>query len=183
MNTSLCSRYARYSSRGGCGRAPSSNSTGVSRSAAIARETACRSAASSPSVELTNTRRRWSGVRMAMSPPEEGHTSAWMISRQPIELGRPRLVPGTRRGLAGTRRACSLERPAAESSEQPRPLGCRYPESRTLLRGEVLSADYPARQVPPCVRRDARDQRLARREHLLRRPRRAPHRDHHPALT
>ena len=33
MNTSLCARYARYTSRGGYGRAPSSNITGDSRSA------------------------------------------------------------------------------------------------------------------------------------------------------
>jgi hypothetical protein len=49
------------------GRAPSSNITGVRRSASIARETARRSSASSPSVELTNTRRRRSGVRMTGS--------------------------------------------------------------------------------------------------------------------
>jgi predicted ATPase len=48
-------------------RAPSSNITGVRRSASIARETARRSSASSPSVELTNTRRRRSGVRMTGS--------------------------------------------------------------------------------------------------------------------
>ena len=40
MKMSLCSRYARYSSWGGWGRAPNSNITGVSRSAATARETA-----------------------------------------------------------------------------------------------------------------------------------------------
>ena len=67
MNTSLCARYARYSSAGGYGRAPSSNITGVSRSAEMARETARRSSASSPSVELTNTRSRRSGVRMTTS--------------------------------------------------------------------------------------------------------------------
>ena len=67
-NTSLCARYARYRSCGGCGRAPTSNITGVSRNAEMARETARRSSASSPSVELTNTRRRRSGVRMTSSP-------------------------------------------------------------------------------------------------------------------
>ena len=67
MNTSLCARYCWYTSRGGYGRAPSSNITGVRRSASIARETARRSSASSPSVELTNTRRRRSGVRMTGS--------------------------------------------------------------------------------------------------------------------
>jgi hypothetical protein len=49
---------------------PSSNSTGVSRSAEMARETARRSAASSPcspTMELTNTRRRRSGVRITTS--------------------------------------------------------------------------------------------------------------------
>ncbi len=56
-----------YTSRGGYGRAPSSNITGVSRSAEIARATARRSSASSPSVELTNTRTRRSGVRMTAS--------------------------------------------------------------------------------------------------------------------
>jgi predicted ATPase len=50
------------------GRAPTPNITGVSRNAEMARETACRSSASSPSVELTNTRRRRSGVRMTASP-------------------------------------------------------------------------------------------------------------------
>ena len=63
-----CARYARYSSRGGYGRAPSSNSTGVSRSAEIARATAARSSASSASVELTKTRSRWSGVRISRGP-------------------------------------------------------------------------------------------------------------------
>jgi hypothetical protein len=67
-NTSLCVRYARYRSCGGCGRAPTSNITGVSRNAEMARETARRSSASSSSVELTNTRRRRSGVRMTTSP-------------------------------------------------------------------------------------------------------------------
>ena len=38
MNTSLCARYCWYTSRGGYGRAPSSNITGVSRSAEIARD-------------------------------------------------------------------------------------------------------------------------------------------------
>jgi len=46
------------SGRGGYGRAPSSNITGTSRSRATASRTACRSAASSPSAELTNTRTR-----------------------------------------------------------------------------------------------------------------------------
>jgi Transposase, Mutator family len=64
MNTSACTRYARYTSAGGYGRAPASNITGVSRSAETARDTARRSSASSPSVELTNTRRRRSGVRV-----------------------------------------------------------------------------------------------------------------------
>jgi hypothetical protein len=45
-----------------------SNITGVNRNAEMARETAYRSSASSPSVELTNTRRRRSGVRMTESP-------------------------------------------------------------------------------------------------------------------
>ena len=44
-NISLCARYARYRSCGGCGRAPTSNITGVSRNAEMARETACRSSA------------------------------------------------------------------------------------------------------------------------------------------
>ena len=64
MNTSLCARYARYRSRGGCGRAPASNITGVNRSAEIARETTRRSAVSSSIVELTKTRNRRSGVRI-----------------------------------------------------------------------------------------------------------------------
>ena len=67
-NTSLCAKYARYSSCGGCGRAPTSNITAVNRNAERARDTACRSSASSPSVELTNTRRRRSGVRTTTSP-------------------------------------------------------------------------------------------------------------------
>src|SRR5262245_23095866 len=67
MKMSLCARYARYTSRGGCGRAPNSNITGVRRRAEMARETDRRSSASSPSVELTKTRRRWSGVRMTTS--------------------------------------------------------------------------------------------------------------------
>ena len=84
-NTSLCARYARYSSCGGCGRAPSSNITGVNRNAEMARDTACRSSASSPSVELTNTRRRWSGVRITSScrqpfvprsPPDRFHPAS-----------------------------------------------------------------------------------------------------------
>src|SRR5215218_2486461 len=60
---------------GGYGRAPSSNITGVSRSAEMARTTARRSAASSPAsptVELTNTRSRWSGVRMTPRPASPG---------------------------------------------------------------------------------------------------------------
>ena len=67
MNRSLCARYARYRSCGGCGRAPTSNITGVIRKAVMARETARRSSASSLSVELTNTRRCRSGVRMTVS--------------------------------------------------------------------------------------------------------------------
>ena len=67
-NTSLCARYARYSSCGGCGRAPASNITGVILKPVMARETARRSSASSPSVELTNTRRSRSGVRITTSP-------------------------------------------------------------------------------------------------------------------
>jgi hypothetical protein len=67
-NRSLCARYARYRSCGGWGRAPTSNITGVILKAVMARETARRSSASSVSVELTNTRRRRSGVRMAASP-------------------------------------------------------------------------------------------------------------------
>ena len=55
---------------------PASNITGVSRSAEIARETARRSSASSPSVELTNTRRRRSGVRMTPHPP-----APWLTDR------------------------------------------------------------------------------------------------------
>src|SRR6266508_2383967 len=67
----LCVRYARYNSRGGCGRALSSNITGVRCSCSIARRTATRSGASSSSVELTKTRTRWSGVRIipAVSGP------------------------------------------------------------------------------------------------------------------
>jgi hypothetical protein len=52
---------------GGYGRAPASNITEVSRNADIARDTARRSSASSPSVELTNTRSRRSRVRMTAS--------------------------------------------------------------------------------------------------------------------
>ena len=77
MNTSACARYARYTSAGGYGRAPASNITGVSRSAEIARDTARRSSVSSPSVELTNTRSRRSGVRMTVA------------SRGPRFTGRP----------------------------------------------------------------------------------------------
>src|SRR5580700_11019836 len=76
MNTSLRARYARYTSAGGYGRAPTSNITGVSRSAEMARETARRSSASSPSVELTNTRSRWSGVRMTVS-----YCGPWLTDR------------------------------------------------------------------------------------------------------
>src|SRR5262245_11761905 len=54
--------------------------TGVRRSAAMARETACRSVASSPRVELTNTRSRWSGVRMTTPPATPG---------SPIAPGKP----------------------------------------------------------------------------------------------
>jgi hypothetical protein len=57
-NTSDCSRYDRYSSRGGCGRAPSSNITGASFIRSIAARAAARSFASSRRVELTNTRIR-----------------------------------------------------------------------------------------------------------------------------
>jgi hypothetical protein len=67
----------------GCGRAPSSNSTGVSRSAEMARATTRRSSASSPcspTVELTNTRRRWSGVWI---------TTSARILRSLIVPGRP----------------------------------------------------------------------------------------------
>ena len=42
--------------------------TGVSRSAEMARPTAARSSASSASVELMKTLRRWSGVRIATLP-------------------------------------------------------------------------------------------------------------------
>ena len=68
--------------RPGCpGRAPSSNITGVSRNAEVARATARRSSASSPNVELTNTRSRRSGVRMTGS------------SRGPWLTDRPRAGP------------------------------------------------------------------------------------------
>ena len=85
MNTSLCARYARYTSPGGYGRAPSSNITGVSRSAEMARETARRSSASSPSVELTNTRSRRSGVRITAS---SGCTT--QVCNQPPRPATPR---------------------------------------------------------------------------------------------
>jgi hypothetical protein len=75
MNTSLCARYARYTSCGGCGRAPCSNITGVSRSAEMARDTACRSLVSSCREELTNTRRRRSGVGMTASFPRPSLTA------------------------------------------------------------------------------------------------------------
>src|SRR5438552_5411072 len=64
MKVWLCARYARYSERGGWGRAPSSNMTGASRSRRMAWRAAARSGASSCRVELTKTRSRWSGVRM-----------------------------------------------------------------------------------------------------------------------
>ena len=63
-NTWLCSRYARYMRRGGCGRAPDSYHTGTRCSRRIARRAAARSAASSSSVEEMNTRTRWSGVKI-----------------------------------------------------------------------------------------------------------------------
>ena len=62
-------RRRRGTARGGCGRAPSSNSTGVRPSAEMARATTARSSASSTSVELTKTRRRWSGVPISTVPP------------------------------------------------------------------------------------------------------------------
>src|SRR6185437_11222296 len=55
-------------------RAPCSNITGVSPSAEIAAAAARRSSASSPSVELTNTRRRWSGVLISGVPDDPGFT-------------------------------------------------------------------------------------------------------------
>ena len=94
-NTWLCARYARYSSRGGCGRAPISNITGISRSAETASRTACRSAASSPSVELTNTRSRWSGVRITPPPGTPSLTSGpsraptMQVCGQPAPLAIP----------------------------------------------------------------------------------------------
>ena len=57
-------RPGRARAAGGPGRAVS-NITGVSRSRPIVSRTARRSSASSPSVEETNTRRRWSGVLIA----------------------------------------------------------------------------------------------------------------------
>ena len=99
MNTSACARYARYTSAGGYGRAPASNITGVSRSAEMARETARRSSASSPIVELRNTRRRRSGVWMTASS-----RGPWLTDRPgptpPCEYAPSH--PG-QQGRAGTR--------------------------------------------------------------------------------
>src|SRR6266487_4237952 len=63
-NTWLCSTYARYMLRGGCGRAPDSYHTGTKCSRRIARRAAACSSASSSSVEEMNTRTRWSGVEI-----------------------------------------------------------------------------------------------------------------------
>ena len=51
---------------GGGAERPSSNMTGDNRSCSTAARTARRSSASSPSVEETKTRSRWSGVRIAL---------------------------------------------------------------------------------------------------------------------
>ena len=96
MNTSLCARYARYTPCGGCARAPASNMTGVRRNAETARATARRSAASSPRVELTNTRRRWSGVRIMATQPVSAlqFAAAWgrggSVDTQGVVRERPR---------------------------------------------------------------------------------------------
>lgn len=65
MNHRLfCARCERYSERGGCGRAPSSNITGVNLSCSTASRAERRSTAISPRVEEMKTRSRWSGVRI-----------------------------------------------------------------------------------------------------------------------
>jgi hypothetical protein len=66
----------RYTSCGGCARAPDSNITGASRSCSIAARAASRSAASSSSVDDTNTRSRRSGVLIADDPAVSHRHSA-----------------------------------------------------------------------------------------------------------
>src|SRR3954453_15373080 len=53
--------------------------TGASCSDSIARRTASRSSASSPRVELTKTRRRWSGVRIMQSQRSGGCHRALIV--------------------------------------------------------------------------------------------------------
>src|SRR5262245_55477825 len=133
MKMSLCSRYARYSSWGGWGRAPDSNVTGVSRSADTALETAARSSASSSRVELTNTRRRWSGVRIAVlcsvgpvmdEPPERESAYAALRPRPPAggNASRPFQVRGltlyAKPTPLGMREASGPERELLRSSQE-----------------------------------------------------------------
>src|SRR6266566_4502096 len=103
MNTSLCARYARYSSRGGCGRAPSSNSTGVSRSAEMARATARRSSASSPRRGGDGVRQPRPSLRRVAGLCVHGHVG-WNWS-------------GGEHAMAGTRGAQIIAELAAHDGE------------------------------------------------------------------
>jgi hypothetical protein len=115
MNTSLCARYARYNFWGGCGLAPSSNITGLSRNAEMARDTARRSSASSPRGELTNTRRRRSGVRITSSLGSPSLPDRLLRGSTPQASNEP-APQATRRGSQPIRRPAGTGRAAMAGS-------------------------------------------------------------------
>src|SRR5262245_8949703 len=121
MKMSLWARYARYSSAGGWGLAPSSNITGVSRSVEIAREAARRSSASSARVELTNTLRRWSGVRMPVSSGSTPGTARPWSGTVTVLSNRsqPAMTPGTGRLRVRRRRSASGTGAGGEGGKAP----------------------------------------------------------------
>ena len=143
---SLCSRYARYSSRGGCGRAPSSNITGAIASRSIAARTARRSGASSFSVELTKTRRRWSGVRMTLAARLMPQVSC--RERPTVQHAGP-----PERGRAGL---------STRRSAGPRPAE-RLQEETAAHRRSTGVSPSPARERTPSRAGGAKPDRVRRR--------------------
>ena len=156
-------RRGRGCARGG--RAPCSNMTGASWSDSIARRTAWRSSASSPRVELTKTRRRWSGVRITCpTVPTVVWLSAWQRRKD-----RARLASGGRavaRDRSGLRPADGAR--AAPVPDRPAPRG-------GASRGGGRSTTRRSGERGPPLRRPRAGQ-VVRRQHR----RKASKSDHEP---
>src|SRR3954452_16340142 len=107
--------------------------------ASVASPAACRSGASSPSVELMNTRRRWSGVRMA----------AGACGGESMANAIPAYAPP--RGVATIRRLMepleTLERRITRCRKCPRLVEWREQVAREK-RAAYRDEDYWGRPVP-----------------------------------